>query len=147
MGPVFQKAGQGSYLQFVAPGIIAITVLFSSVFSGMGLLWDRQFGFLKEALVAPVPRIQIILGRTLRAASVAVVQGLLVVVVCFTAGFRIVSLANVPLPVLLMALIASLFSHGELVSAPYCKHSGFSTDNELPGNADILFIGRPVSAQ
>ena len=58
LGPVFQKAGQGSYLQFVAPGVVAMTVLFSSVFSGMGLLWDRQFGFLKETLVAPVPRIR-----------------------------------------------------------------------------------------
>ena len=57
LGPVFQKAGEGSYLQFVAPGVVAMTVLFSSVFSGMGLLWDRQFGFLKETLVAPVPRI------------------------------------------------------------------------------------------
>src|SRR6188472_927303 len=83
LGPVFQKAGQGSYLQFVAPGVIAMTVLFSSVFSGIGLLWDRQFGFLKETLVAPVPRIQIMLGRTLGAATVAVIQGLLVMVVCF----------------------------------------------------------------
>ena len=58
LGPVFQKAGQGNYVQFVAPGIIGMTVLFSSVFSGIGLLWDRQFGFLKETLVAPVPRIQ-----------------------------------------------------------------------------------------
>jgi len=64
LGPVFQKAGQGSYLQFMAPGVIAMTVLFSSIFSGMGLLWDRQFGFLKETLVAPVPRIQVMLGRT-----------------------------------------------------------------------------------
>ena len=54
----------------------------------MGLLWDRQFGFLKETLVAPVPRIQIMLGRTLGAATVAVIQGLLVMVVCFIAGFR-----------------------------------------------------------
>jgi ABC-2 type transport system permease protein len=110
MGPVFQKAGQGSYLQFVAPGVIAMAVLFSSIFSGMGLLWDRQFGFLKETLVAPVPRIQIMLGRTLGAATVAVVQGLLVVIVCLIAGFRIVNFATVPLALLFMALIASLFS-------------------------------------
>ena len=93
-GPVFQKAGQGSYVQFVAPGVIAMTVLFSSVFSGMGLLWDRQFGFLKETLVAPVPRIQIMLGRTLGAATVAVIQGLLVLIICFIAGFRIANLLS-----------------------------------------------------
>ena len=54
LGPVFQRAGNGSYLQFVGPGVIGMTVLFSSIFSGLGLLWDRQFGFLKETLVAPV---------------------------------------------------------------------------------------------
>jgi ABC-2 type transport system permease protein len=59
MGPVYARAGQGNYLQFLAPGIIGMTVLFSSVFSGMGLLWDRQFGFLKETLVAPQPRLLI----------------------------------------------------------------------------------------
>ena len=110
MGPVFQKAGQGSYLQFVAPGVIAMSVLFSSVFSGFGLLWDRQFGFLKETLVAPVPRLQIMLGKTLGAATVAVLQGLLVVVVCFVAGFRVVNWATVPLAFLFMLLIACVFS-------------------------------------
>src|SRR5271154_4206789 len=81
-GPVFQRAGGGSYLQFVAPGVIGMTVLFSSIFSGLGLLWDRQFGFLKETLVAPVPRLQIMIGRTLGGCTVAILQGLLVTVVC-----------------------------------------------------------------
>ncbi len=110
LGPVFQKAGQGSYLQIIAPGIIAMTVLFSSVFSGIGLLWDRQFGFLKETLVAPVPRVQIMLGRTLGAATVAVIQGTLVMVVCFIAGFRVPHWFMVPLAFLLMLLIAFVFS-------------------------------------
>jgi len=110
LGPVFQKAGQGNYVQFVAPGIIAMTVLFSSVFSGIGLLWDRQFGFLKETLVAPVPRLQIIFGRTLGAATVAMIQGLLVAVVCFIAGFRIVNWAEVPLAFGFLCLIACLFA-------------------------------------
>jgi ABC-2 type transport system permease protein len=110
LGPVFQKAGQGSYVQFVAPGIIAMTVLFSSIFSGMGLLWDRQFGFLKETLVAPVPRIHVMLGRTLGAASVAMCQGLLVAIVCFVAGFRVADPRALPIAFLFMALIACLFS-------------------------------------
>src|ERR1044072_1537015 len=67
LGPVFQKAGNGSYLQFVAPGVVGMTILFSSVFSGIGLLWDRQFGFLKETLVAPVPRLHIMAGPALGA--------------------------------------------------------------------------------
>ena len=110
LGPVFAKAGQGNYLQFVAPGIIAMTVLFSSVFSGVGLLWDRQFGFLKETLVAPVPRIQIMMGRTLGAATVACIQGMLVAVVCLIAGFRPVNWLDVPVAVVFMVMIASLFA-------------------------------------
>jgi ABC-2 type transport system permease protein len=78
LGPVFQRAGEGSYLQFMAPGVIGMTVLFSSMFSGIALLWDRQFGFLKETLVAPVPRLWIMTGRTLGGATVAMMQGLLI---------------------------------------------------------------------
>ncbi len=110
MGPVFQKAGQGNYVQFVAPGVIAMTVLFSSVFSGIGLLFDRQFGFLKETLVAPVPRFQVMFGRTLGASTVAVIQGTLVMIVCFLAGFRVTNWAIFPLAFLFMGLIACLFA-------------------------------------
>ncbi len=77
LGPVFKQAGHGSYLQFMAPGVVGMTVLFSSVFSGIAMLWDRQFGFLKETLVAPVSRMQIMVGRTLGGATVAVIQGTL----------------------------------------------------------------------
>jgi ABC-2 type transport system permease protein len=87
-----------------------MTVLFSSIFSGLGLLWDRQFGFLKETLVAPVPRLQIMIGRTLGGATVAVLQGLLITVVCVIAGFRPVHLATVPLALGFMLLIATVFA-------------------------------------
>ncbi len=110
LGPVFRKAGQGSYLQFVAPGVIAMTVLFTSVFSGMALLWDRQFGFLKETLVAPVPRVQVMTGRILGGATVAMIQGLLVVIVCLIAGFRPAHASGIPAAFLFMALIAFLFA-------------------------------------
>jgi ABC-2 type transport system permease protein len=109
LGPVFQKAGQGSYLQFVAPGVIGMTVLFSSIFSGLVLLWDRQFGFLKEMLVAPVPRLHIMIGRTLGGATVATIQGCLIALVCVIAGFRPVSLAVVPVALVFMILIATVF--------------------------------------
>src|SRR5271169_604410 len=88
LGPVFQRAGNGNYLQFVAPGVIGMTVLFSSIFSGLGLLWDRQFGFLKETLVAPVSRLQLMIGKTLGGATVAVLQGTLILLICLVAGFR-----------------------------------------------------------
>lgn len=110
MGPVYAQAGHGSYLQFLAPGVIGMTVLFSSIFSGMGLLWDRQFGFLKETLVAPVPRILIMAGRTLGGATVAMLQGLLVAIVCLIAGFRPVSLTMVPAGLAFMLMIAIVFA-------------------------------------
>jgi ABC-2 type transport system permease protein len=110
LGPVFQKAGHGSYLQFVAPGVIAMSILFTSVFSGIGLLWDRQFGFLKETLVAPVPRIQIMFGRTLGGATVAILQGLLIAAVCTIAGFRVVDITQIPLAFFFMGLIAFVFA-------------------------------------
>ena len=110
LGPVYQKAGGGSYLQFMAPGIVGMAVLFTSVFSGIALLWDRQFGFLKETLVAPVPRIYVMTGRTLGGATVAMLQGTLIVVVCLIAGFRPVSLIGIPLGFAFMALIAIVFA-------------------------------------
>jgi ABC-2 type transport system permease protein len=110
LGPVFAKAGEGSYLQFVAPGVIGMSVLFSSIFSGIGLLWDRQFGFLKETLVAPVPRLHIMIGRTLGGATVSMIQGLLVLVICLIAGFRPQHLSALPQAVLFMALISIVFA-------------------------------------
>src|SRR5262252_3599998 len=110
LGPVFRMAGRGSYLQFIAPGVISMTVLFSSIFSGIGLLWDRQFGFLKETLVAPVPRVQIMAGRTLGGATIAIIQGTLVLIVCLLAGFRPQSFAALPQAFLFMALIAIVFA-------------------------------------
>ncbi|MFL6257494.1 MAG: ABC transporter permease [Pyrinomonadaceae bacterium] len=110
LGPVFQRAGEGSYLQFMAPGVIGMTVLFSSMFSGIALLWDRQFGFLKETLVAPVPRLWIMAGRTLGGATVATVQGLLIFVVSLVAGFRPASLFALPVALLVMVLTAVVFA-------------------------------------
>src|SRR5213080_567011 len=110
LGPVFQRAGEGSYLQFMAPGVIGMTVLFTAMFSGIAMLWDRQFGFLKETLVAPVPRLAIMIGRTLGGATVAVLQGTLIFFVTLIAGFRPVSIFAVPHAFLVIALIAVIFS-------------------------------------
>lgn len=77
-GSIYQRAGDGNYIQFLAPGIILMSVLFTAVFSGIDLIWDRQFGFLKETLVAPVTRLEIMLGKTLGGATVATIQGIIV---------------------------------------------------------------------
>lgn len=110
LSPVFARAGYGNYLQFVAPGVIGMSVLFTSIFSGIGILWDRQFGFLKETLVAPVPRLQIMIGRTLGGATVAVIQGLIVTVVALAAGFRPTHFTMLPLALVFMVAIAVVFA-------------------------------------
>lgn len=110
LGPVFQRAGNGSYIQFVAPGVIGMSVLFTSIFSGIGLLWDRQFGFLKETLVAPVPRVTIMIGKTLGGATVATIQGLLVLIICLIVGFRPVNWLMLPVAVFFMILTAIVFA-------------------------------------
>ena len=109
-GPVFQKAGQGNYLEFLAPGVIGMSIIFTSIFSGIEVIWDRLFGFLKETLVAPVSRINIMIGRTLGGATVASLQGIIVFTIATIAGFRPVNIALIPVAFLVMVLIALLFT-------------------------------------
>jgi ABC-2 type transport system permease protein len=107
---VFRQAGAGNYIDFLAPGIISMALVFSSVFSGIEVMWDRQFGFLKETMVAPVPRYALMLGRTLGGATVALIQGCLVLVVTILIGFRPASWAMLIPALLVMALIAVIFT-------------------------------------
>jgi len=107
-GPIYRKAGGGDYIQFLAPGVIAMGVLFTGIFSGIEIIWDKQFGFLKAILVAPVSRLHIMIGRTLGGATVASIQGAVVFLVAMIAGFRprvgnLLPLAAVFVP--LMALL------------------------------------------
>lgn len=107
---VFRRAGQGDYMQFLAPGVIGMGVMFSAVFSGIELIWDKQFGFIKETLVAPVPRYVVMLGRTAGGATVALFQGLMVVLVCALVGFRPESVGQLPLALTFMVLVAIMFT-------------------------------------
>src|SRR5271155_2363595 len=108
-GPIFARAGHGDYLAFVAPGIIAMGIIFTAVFGGIEIIWDRQFGFLKETLVAPVPRLLIVLGRTLGGATTEFLQGVIVFAICLFAGLPVKEPLLVPIVLLFMFLIALLF--------------------------------------
>jgi ABC-2 type transport system permease protein len=110
LGPVFEKAGGGNYINFLTPGVISQAILFMAVFSGIELIWDRQFGFLKATLVAPVSRFEVVLGRVLGGATVATFQGLIVLLLALLVGFKPQSFTIIPLAVCLMFLIALLFS-------------------------------------
>lgn len=109
-GAVFRQAGQGNYLHFLAPGIIGMTIIFSAIFSGMEVIWDRQFGFLKETLVAPMPRFNIMLGRTLGGATVATIQGCLVMAVSVIFGFRPDNVLAIAAVIPCMFLTALMFT-------------------------------------
>lgn len=106
-GSLYQKAEGGNYIQFVTPGIISMGILFIGAFTGIEMIWDRQFGFLKETLVAPVPRLIIVLGRTLGGSTVAVIQGCIVMGICMLVGFKIQNLTLLPLALLFMFMIAT----------------------------------------
>ncbi|VVB79274.1 ABC-2 type transporter [uncultured archaeon] len=103
------STSNGSYTAFIAPGIIAMSVLFSSVFSGIQIIWDRQFGFLKETLVAPVSRISIMLGQTLGGATTSIIQGCLIFVLLLLIGSLKISF-GILLAFLFMALIGLSFT-------------------------------------
>ena len=117
MGNTFAQAG-GNYLDFLVPGIIGMSIIFTAIFTGMEVIWDRQFGFLKETLVAPMPRFQVMLGRTLGGATVATIQGTIVLIISFLFGFRPENWLLVFPAIFIMFLIALIFaSFGTIIAS------------------------------
>lgn len=132
LGSVFQRAGQGNYIEFLVPGIMAQTVLFSAVFFGINIIFDKQFGFLKETLVAPVSRLNIMLGGALGGATTSVFQGLLVFVISLFIGFHPYNWALVPVAFLILALFGiSLASFSSGIGAFVNDFQGFQAINQF----------------
>ena len=100
----------GDYIQFLIPGMVAMSVLFTSVFSGIQVIWDKQFGFLKETLVAPVSRLEIMFGQTLGGATTAFVQGVIILVLSLFIGLQFTSLPGFLIAFGFMALIGIAFT-------------------------------------
>jgi ABC-2 type transport system permease protein len=98
------------YIGFIIPGIISMSVLFTSVFSGIQIIWDKQFGFLKETLVAPVSRLEIMLGQTFGGATTSVIQGLIILVLSLFIGLNITSIAGFLIAFVFMLLIGLSFT-------------------------------------
>ena len=125
-GAVFAAAGRGNYIAFLAPGIIGMSIIFTSIFNGVQIIWDRQFGFLKETLVAPVSRVNVMFGRALGGASVATIQGIVVLLMTMIAGFRPSSFLGALLSVCVMLLVGLLFSSlGLLIGSRMRDMQGF----------------------
>lgn len=126
-GAVYQKAGEGSYIDFLTPGIVGMSIIFTSIFSGMEIIWDRQFGFLKEMMVAPMSRFEIMFGRTLGGATVATLQGAIVLAIAILfGGFVPYSWPAVFPAILAMFLVAVLFcAMGTMVASLLNDMQGF----------------------
>lgn len=98
-----------NYVDFLAPGIIAMVLLFSSMFAGISVLWDRQFGFLKEIMVAPVSRTSIVLGRISAGITTGVFQGIIILLLSILIGFNVLSLFGLLVSLVFIVLISSAF--------------------------------------
>lgn len=99
-----------NYIAFLMPGMVAMSVLFSSVFSGIQIIWDKQFGFLKETLVAPVTRLEIMIGQTVGGATTAFIQGIIILVLSLFIGLVVDNPLRFLVAFVFMALIGISFT-------------------------------------
>ena len=132
LGSVYKRAGQGNFLQFLVPGIIVQTILFSGVFWGIQILFDKRFGFLKEMLVAPVSRLRVLLGNALGGATISFFQGVFVLVISVALGFRPYNWAYLLVSLLVMiALCLALTSFGAGLASIVEDFQGFQGINNF----------------
>lgn len=132
IGSVYKRAGQGDYLEFLVPGIIIQTLLFSGVFWGIQILFDKRFGFLKEMLVAPVPRTRVLLGNALGGATISLFQAVLVFVISIILGFSPHSWPLVALAfVIALTLSLALTSFGAGIASMVEDFQGFQGINNF----------------
>ena len=111
LNSVVQIPGMGeNYIAFLIPGMVAMSVLFTSVFSGIQIIWDKQFGFLKETLVAPVSRLEIMVGQTAGGATTAFIQGVLILLFSVCIGLKIENIPGFFIAFGFMALIGIAFT-------------------------------------
>jgi len=115
-----------SYLQFIFPGMIGMTILFSSIFSSISIVWDREFGFMKEMLVAPISRLSIVIGKAVSGTLISVAQALIILILIPFLGIHI-TLAQV-IEVTAVAVLVSfcITSLGILIAARLTSFDGFN---------------------
>ena len=110
LGSIVDTGGDISFRTFLFPGVLATSVLFTAAFAGISLVWDREFGFLREMMVAPISRASIIWGKCLGGAIVATRQSLMLLALLGTVGIPYS-------PVLIVELIGCLFLGALLLTA------------------------------
>jgi len=120
-------SGGTNYIHFLVPGIIGMTLLFSSTMQGLSVLWDREFGFLKEIMVAPVSRFSLVLGRIAGGITTALIQSMILLVLSLFMGFRVAGAGSFLLALVFMLLIGFTFIGLGLIFASKMKDmQGFS---------------------
>ena len=115
-----------SYLQFIFPGMIGMTILFSSIFSSISIVWDREFGFMKEMLVAPISRLSIVIGKALSGTLISVAQAIIILILTPFLGIHLTLLQF--LEVIAVSILVSfcITSMGILIAARLTSFDGFN---------------------
>lgn len=127
LNSVVNISGGVSFTEFLIPGIISMSVLFASVFSGIQIIWDKQFGFLKETLVAPVSRFEIMLGQTLGGATTSFLQGLLIMIIALIIELHTTTFIGFLIAFVFMILIGLAFTAlGVAIASRMEDMNGFS---------------------
>jgi ABC-2 type transport system permease protein len=127
-GGGFNGGATGSdfgYTQFIFPGIIGMSILFSAIFGAMSIVWDREFGFLKEVLVAPIDRSAVAIGKALGGATQAMVQGLILLVLSPIVGVKLTVVSVLLVIVFSFLLAFSLSALGVLIASRMKSMQGF----------------------
>jgi ABC-2 type transport system permease protein len=119
-------AGTGiGYTQFIFPGVISMSVLFTSIFGAMSIVWDREFGFMRELLVAPIDRSAIAIGKTLGGATQAMIQGLILLVLAPIVGVTLDVRTVVEVVALVFVLSFGLSAMGVALASAMRSMQGF----------------------
>src|SRR5256884_9421942 len=116
-GTLFGARGGLSYIQFMYPGIIGMSILFSAIFGAMSIVWDREVGFLKEVLVAPIDRWAVAVGKALGGTTQAMIQGLILLVLAPFVGVKLSLLTVFQLVPLAAVLAFGLASFGVAIAS------------------------------
>jgi len=117
--------GQFDFTAFLFPGIIAMAVLFTAIFSAVSIVWDREFGFLKEVLVAPISRTAVALGKVAGGSTVAMFQGVIILFLAPLVGVSLSPAQIIVLIALMLLTAATMTSLGVLIAARMRSMEGF----------------------
>jgi ABC-2 type transport system permease protein len=120
-----QLAPGVDYMKFVYPGIIAMTVLQSSLMSGISIVWDREFGFLREVLVAPLSRGSIVAGKVVGSTVISLLQGVIMLVIAPFVDIRLTGLLVLKLVPVLIVISISISAMGILFASRMRSQQGF----------------------